>query len=238
MAKHRLQPQPSRGATVARGALAAGAVTIGTLAAPTAAFAAPAPAAPVAPNAKPAPAPGVKPAVAKPGAKAKPAGKVKPAAAKPKPAAKPVAGAASRNTAARPNVVAGVAVAPKPGVTTVAGARPGGAKAQVVQAALSRTGLPYSYGSAGPNSFDCSGLVYWSMKQAGITVPRDSYGQLGGGRAVSLSDIEPGDIVIYNGGSHAALYIGGGKVVHSVNYGIPVKVSPLNEMSIYSVRRY
>lgn len=227
MAKHRLQPQPSRGATVARGALAAGAVTIGTLAAPTAAFAAPAPAAPAphAPNAKPAPAPGVKPAVTKPG--------VKPAAKKPVAQTVP-----ARNTAARPNIVSGVAVAPKPGVTSVAGAQPGGAKAQVVQAALSRTGLPYSYGSAGPNSFDCSGLVYWSMKQAGITVPRDSYGQLGGGRAVSISDLQPGDIVIYNGGSHAALYIGNGKVVHSVNYGIPVKVSPLNEMSVYSARRY
>ncbi|MGX9296882.1 C40 family peptidase [Tsukamurella paurometabola] len=220
MAKHRLQPQPSRGATAARGALAAGAVTIGTFAAPTAAFAAPAPA-PAAPNAKPAPAvPNAKPAPV--------AGKAKPA--------KP--GVASRTTAARPTVVSDVAVAPKPGVTTVAGAQPGGAKAKVVQAALSRTGLPYSYGSAGPNSFDCSGLVYWSMKQAGITVPRDSYGQLGGGRAIAIKDLQPGDIVIYNGGSHAALYIGNGKVVHSVNYGIPVKVSPLNEMSVYSARRY
>ncbi|NMD57744.1 MULTISPECIES: C40 family peptidase [Tsukamurella] len=221
MAKHRLQPQPSRGATVARGALAAGAVTIGTLAAPTAAFAAPAPAAPapVAPKAKPAPAPKAQPA---------------PAAGQ----AKPAAGVTSRTTAARPNVVSGISVAPKPGVTTVAGAQPGGAKAKVVQAALSRTGLPYSYGSAGPNSFDCSGLVYWSMKQAGITVPRDSYGQLGGGRSVPISDLQAGDIVIYNGGSHAALYIGNGKVVHSVNYGTPVKVSPLNEMSVYSARRY
>lgn len=220
MAKHRLQPQPSRGATAARGALAAGAVTLGTLAVPAAAFAAPAPAAPapVVPQAKPAPA-------------------VKPAE-NGKPAAKPAQTVTSRNTTARPNVVSGVAIAPKPGVTTVAGAQPGGAKAKVVQAALSRTGLPYSYGSAGPNSFDCSGLVYWSMKQAGISVPRDSYGQLGGGRSIPISDLQPGDIVIYNGGSHAALYIGNGKVVHSVNYGIPVKVSPLNEMSVYSARRY
>ncbi|WP_371820768.1 C40 family peptidase [Tsukamurella sp. PLM1] len=226
-------------------------MTLGTLAAPAAtAFATPAPApAPVAPKAKPAPAaPQAQPAAVAPQAKAKPAAKpapkAKPAAkpaskakpaAKPAPKAKPVA---SRSTAARPNVVSGVAIAPKPGETTVAGAQPGGAKAKVVQAALSRTGLPYSYGSAGPTSFDCSGLVYWSMKQAGITVPRDSYGQLGGGRSVAIKDLQPGDIVIYNGGSHAALYIGEGKVVHSVNYGIPVKVSPLNEMSVYSARRY
>ncbi|GIZ95690.1 hypothetical protein TTY48_03020 [Tsukamurella sp. TY48] len=231
MAKHRLQPQPSKGATAARGALAAGAVTIGTLAVPAAtAFAAPAPA-PVAPGA-PAPAPAVKakPAVAP---KAKPA---------PKPAAQVAPGApgvaSTHNIAARPGVVAGVETAPKPGVTTVAGVQPGAAKAKVVQAALSRTGLPYSYGSAGPNSFDCSGLVYWSMKQAGMSVPRDSYGQLGGGRPVPVADLQPGDVVIYNGGSHAALYIGSGKVVHSVNYGTPVKVSPLNEMSVYAVRRY
>ncbi|TWS19655.1 NlpC/P60 family protein [Tsukamurella asaccharolytica] len=229
MAKHRLQPQPSKGATVARGALAASAVTIGTLAVPTAAFAAPAPA-PVAPQANPAPAPGVNPAPA-PGVRPAPAPGVRPAA-------KPAPNVATSNTAARPNVVSGVAIAPKPGVTAVAGTQPGGAKAKVVQAALSRTGLPYSYGSAGPNAFDCSGLIYWSMKQAGITVPRDSYGQLGGGRSVPISDLQAGDIVIYNGGSHAALYIGNGKVVHSVNYGIPVKVSPLNEMSVYSARRY
>ncbi|GAB3127865.1 hypothetical protein GCM10027289_06010 [Tsukamurella serpentis] len=224
MAKHRLQPQPSRGATAARGALAAGAVTIGTLAAPAAtALAAPAPApapAPFAPNANPAPiAPNGAPAVA-PNAK---------------PGAKPVT---TRNTAARPDVFTAAVPGPKPGAATVAGAQPGGAKAKAVQAALSRTGLPYSYGAAGPNAFDCSGLIYWSMKQAGISVPRDSYGQLGGGRSVPISDLQPGDIVIYNGGSHAALYIGGGKVVHSLNYGIPVKVSPLKEMSVYSARRY
>lgn len=214
MAKHRIQPQPSRGASAARGALAAGAVTLGTLAVPAAAFAAPAPApvpAPVAPKAKPAP---VAPKV-KPGPKV-----------------------TTQNVASRPNVVTGIDIAPKPGVSTVAGVQAGGVKAKVVTAALSRTGLPYSYGSAGPNSFDCSGLVYWSMKQAGISVPRDSWGQLGGGRSVPISDLQPGDIIIYNGGSHAALYIGGGKVVHSVNYGIPVKVSPLNEMSVYSARRY
>ncbi|ADG79284.1 NLP/P60 protein OS=Tsukamurella paurometabola (strain ATCC 8368 / DSM / CCUG 35730 / CIP 100753/ JCM 10117 / KCTC 9821 / NBRC 16120 / NCIMB 702349 / NCTC 13040) OX=521096 GN=Tpau_2684 PE=3 SV=1 [Tsukamurella paurometabola] len=232
MAKHRLQPQPSKGATAARGALAAGAVTIGTLAAPAAtALAAPAPAVPGAP----APAP-LAPGAPAPAVTAKPAVKAKPAA---KPAPKAVPGAATQhNVAARPGVVTGVQIAPKPGTTTVAGVQPGGAKAKVVQAALSRTGLPYSYGSAGPNSFDCSGLVYWSMKQAGMNVPRDSYGQLGGGRPVPVSDLQPGDVVIYNGGSHAALYIGSGKVVHSVNYGTPVKVSPLNEMSVYAVRRY
>ena len=109
---------------------------------------------------------------------------------------------------------------------------------KAVKAAESKIGAPYSYGSAGPNAFDCSGLIYWSYKQAGKNIPRDSYGQLGGGRSIPISDLQAGDIVIYNGGSHAALYIGNGKVVHSVNYGIPVKVSPLNEMSVYSARRY
>ena len=215
MAKHRLQPQPSKGATAARGALAAGAVTLGTLAAPAAtAFAAPA---------APVPAPGV------PGqpAKAGPAVKQAPRTGQ----------IATRNNTAR-SVVSEYAVAPKPGITTVADVQAGGAKARVVQAALSRTGLPYAYGSAGPNSFDCSGLVYWSMKQAGISIPRDSWGQLGGGRPVSISELQPGDVVIYNGGSHAALYIGGGKVVQSVTYGVPVKVTPLNDMSVYAARRY
>ncbi len=115
---------------------------------------------------------------------------------------------------------------------------PGSVKARAVQAALSRIGDPYSYGAAGPNAFDCSGLVQWSMRQAGIQVPRDSWGQLGGGIPVPISQLQPGDIVIYNGGSHAALYIGDGKVVQSVTYGVPVHVTPLHAMRVYAARRY
>lgn len=109
---------------------------------------------------------------------------------------------------------------------------------KAVRAAESRIGSPYSYGAAGPNAFDCSGLIYWSYKQAGKTLPRDSYGLLGGGRPVSMANAQPGDILIFNGGSHAGIYTGGGQFVHSSTYGVPVKRDPVKEWQLTAVRRY
>lgn len=106
-------------------------------------------------------------------------------------------------------------------------------------AAQTRIGDPYVYGASGPNAFDCSGLTYWSYKQAGKTIPRDSYGQLGGGTPVSLNNLEPGDIIIYNGGSHSGMYVGDGMVVHSSTEGVPVRKVPLNNPgTVYAARRY
>ncbi|ORM33662.1 C40 family peptidase [Williamsia sp. 1135] len=105
-------------------------------------------------------------------------------------------------------------------------------------AAVSKIGSPYVYGAAGPDAFDCSGLVYWSHQQAGQNIPRDSYGQLGGGTSVSAADAQPGDVVIYNGGGHAGIYIGGGQVVHSSTEGVPVAKMGLNDQSVLDIRRY
>lgn len=105
-------------------------------------------------------------------------------------------------------------------------------------AAVSKIGSPYVYGAAGPDAFDCSGLVYWAHQQAGQTIPRDSYGQLGGGTSVSAANAQPGDVVIYNGGGHAGIYIGGGQVVHSSTEGVPVAKMGLNDQSVLDIRRY
>nr|WP_212763371.1 C40 family peptidase [Gordonia araii] len=104
--------------------------------------------------------------------------------------------------------------------------------------AKSKIGSPYSYGSAGPNAFDCSGLVYWSYKNAGKTVPRDSYGQMSGGKAVAYKDAKPGDILIFNGGSHSGIYVGNGEFVHSQTYGVPVNKQKVKTWALTSVRRY
>ncbi len=61
----------------------------------------------------------------------------------------------------------------------------------------------YSFGSAGPTYFDCSGLVYWAAAQLGITVPRTTYGMLAGGThlySIPLSQIRRGDLVFYGSG--------------------------------------
>lgn len=109
---------------------------------------------------------------------------------------------------------------------------------RAADAALSKVGAPYSYGAAGPNAFDCSGLVKWSYEQAGRELPRTSYEQLEEGAPVSLDALQPGDVVSFYGGSHSALYVGDGNVVHASTAGEPVKVAPISSMPVAGARRY
>lgn len=77
----------------------------------------------------------------------------------------------------------------------------------VANAAQSKIGSPYVWGATGPSSFDCSGLVQWSYKQAGVSVPRTSYDQVGGGTPVSKSNLQPGDVVGFYGSEHVGIYL-------------------------------
>lgn len=109
----------------------------------------------------------------------------------------------------------------------------------VVNAAMSKQGAPYSWGAAGPNEFDCSGLVYWAHQQAGKAIPRTSQAQVAGGTPVSKSELQPGDVVgFYSGVTHVGLYIGNGQVVHASDYGIPVQVVSLDSMPFAGAARY
>ncbi|HXY62835.1 MAG TPA: peptidoglycan hydrolase RipC [Mycobacterium sp.] len=121
------------------------------------------------------------------------------------------------------------------------GAGPGsGQGAIAVQAALTQVGAPYAWGGAAPGGFDCSGLVMWAFQQAGIALPHSSQAMAHGGQPVSLSDLQPGDVLtFYSDASHAGLYIGDGLMVHSSTYGVPVRVVPMNSSGpIYDARRY
>jgi peptidoglycan DL-endopeptidase CwlO len=121
------------------------------------------------------------------------------------------------------------------------GAGPGsGQGAMAVQAALTQVGAPYSWGGAAPGGFDCSGLVMWAFQQAGIALPHSSQALAHGGQPVSLSDLQPGDVLtFYSDASHAGLYIGDGLMVHSSTFGVPVRVVPMNSSGpIYDARRY
>jgi len=107
-----------------------------------------------------------------------------------------------------------------------------------VAAAESAVGLPYAWGAAGPNAFDCSGLMYWAYQHAGVMLPRTSQEQLGAGQRVPLSQIRPGDLVIYRyDASHVGMYVGGGKVVHAPYPGAKVRYDPVNMMPIAGVTR-
>ncbi|QUH03915.1 C40 family peptidase [Saccharopolyspora erythraea] len=122
-------------------------------------------------------------------------------------------------------------------VGSIAGA---GAAVQAVNAALGKQGSPYVFGAKGPSQFDCSGLVQWSYKQAGVEVPGSTKSQVSEGRGVSRSDLRPGDVVFYySSASHNAMYIGGGKVVHAPTEGQDVTVEQLDDIGdVNSIRRF
>ena len=108
---------------------------------------------------------------------------------------------------------------------------------KALQAAESKIGSPYVWGAAGPNAFDCSGLVQWAFGQAGVGVPRTSQAQVTAGTPVAQSDLRPGDIVSFYGGGHSAIYAGNGNVVHAATSGQPVAIAPLSSMPYAGARR-
>ncbi|MGH9060088.1 MAG: C40 family peptidase [Acidimicrobiales bacterium] len=112
-------------------------------------------------------------------------------------------------------------------------AAPGPQAQQAVDAALSKLGSPYVWGATGPSQFDCSGLMQWAYKQAGITLPRSSREQSTFGTAVSQSQLQPGDLVFYyTPVSHVGMYLGDGKMVHAPTSGDVVKISPLQSQYV------
>lgn len=112
-----------------------------------------------------------------------------------------------------------------------------GARARVVAIALAQRGDAYVSGGVGPNSFDCSGLVRYAYNQAGVG------SKLGGGHSASAmlawgrsagltsrTNGRPGDVAIYGNGSHAAIYIGNGKIVSALNPSQGIRVTGLNAL--------
>ncbi|GEB56686.1 C40 family peptidase [Streptomyces gardneri] len=116
---------------------------------------------------------------------------------------------------------------------------PGSSRASAaVIAARSAIGKPYVWGATGPSGFDCSGLMVWSYRQAGISLPRTSQGQRHAGRQVPLSQAQPGDLVTYRGdASHVGIYAGNGQVIHAPYPGARVRYDPVNMMSNVTVTR-
>ncbi|WP_369145867.1 C40 family peptidase [Streptomyces sp. R44] len=97
---------------------------------------------------------------------------------------------------------------------------PTGSAAAIVAFARAQIGDAYVSGGTGPNSWDCSGLVQAAYRAAGIDLPRISYEQSSMGTSVSLSNLQPGDILYWgsrSGSYHVAIYVGGGKYVGAQN---------------------
>jgi len=106
-----------------------------------------------------------------------------------------------------------------------------GRAAAAINYALAQVGKAYVYGAAGPSAFDCSGLTMRAWGQAGVALPHSSSAQSGSGPHVSMSDLQPGDLVFYYSPiSHVGLYIGNGMIVHAANPGTGVVVSSVSSM--------
>lgn len=113
----------------------------------------------------------------------------------------------------------------------------GGGGASIASTGLRYVGNPYVYGGNSlTNGTDCSGFVNLVHAACGISTPRDSNSLAGGGRAVSESDMQPGDVVCYYG--HVGIYIGNGQIVHASTPSSGIKVSNMYYRSIRCVRRY
>ena len=97
----------------------------------------------------------------------------------------------------------------------------------VVGIALQYLGTPYVWGASGPGAFDCSGFTSYVYAQVGVSLPHNAAAQYSYGVPVARDQLEPGDLVFFDGLGHVGLYIGGGNFVHAPHTGDVVKISSL-----------
>jgi cell wall-associated NlpC family hydrolase len=120
--------------------------------------------------------------------------------------------------------------APQPSTTAVQS--PTGAPSSkyggVVGIAMQYLGIPYRWGGSSPSTgFDCSGFTMYVFSQAGASIPRTVSTQYGAGVPVARSELQPGDLVFFNGLGHVGIYIGGNQFIHSPHTGDVVKISAM-----------
>jgi len=113
-----------------------------------------------------------------------------------------------------------------------------GSAGVAVRYAFSKLGDRYVYATAGPNTFDCSGLTMAAWKAAGKSLPHNAASQYNTVRHISKSALAPGDLVFYNGLGHVAIYVGSGMIIHAPNSRTVVKEVPIADGgSIYAYGR-
>ncbi len=109
---------------------------------------------------------------------------------------------------------------------------PAGAAQDGLAEAASMLGKPYRYGGATPRGFDCSGLVYYAYRRAGIAVPRTTREQYRHAEHIAVSSIRPGDLLFFRihsrGISHVAIYAGQGRIIHAPSSGKQVTYARLD----------
>jgi hypothetical protein len=115
--------------------------------------------------------------------------------------------------------------------TPVAAAGPTTEAQQIIKIAMQQRGDPWRYGATGPRAFDCSGLVIYAFRQAGdkaavanglLRSARALYNWYRSRGLASRSNPQPGDLVIWGGGTHVGIYIGGGRAISTLTNGVRV----------------
>jgi cell wall-associated NlpC family hydrolase len=121
----------------------------------------------------------------------------------------------------RPVSSAPAALPPAPG---------GGPGQRALAAAEAELGRPYSYGGAGPTSFDCSGLTMFAWRAAGVSLPHSASDQYQSTTHVSLSSLQPGDLLFFGSSSgiwHVTMYVSSGRMIEAENSGTVVSINPI-----------
>jgi len=97
---------------------------------------------------------------------------------------------------------------------------------KAVAYAFAQIGKPYVWGATGPDSFDCSGLMEAAWSAAGVSIPRTTYEEWASLPHIPMSDLQPGDMILYNGESHVAMYVGNGMIIDAPHTGAVVEEIP------------
>jgi cell wall-associated NlpC family hydrolase len=139
-------------------------------------------------------------------------------------AARKAAAQQAQATAPPPTSTTGVAAPP----VSVPVANPGVGHPQAASIALQYLGVPYVWGGASPSGFDCSGLVMYVYGRLGISLPHYTVAQWSATEPISMSQIQPGDLVFFDGLGHVGIYIGNGQFVHAPHTGTVVQIASLS----------
>jgi len=108
---------------------------------------------------------------------------------------------------------------------------------RVVAIAKKHVGAPYRWGGSSPSGFDCSGFVRYVYGQVGVELPHNAAQQYRLGTPVARDQLEPGDLVFFDGDGHVAMYVGNDSVIHAPTSGDHVRIQRIDHAPIQGYGR-